>query len=540
MLRYDLVIKNGRIVDGTGNSWLNLDIGISQGKIRKMGVINGVGERTVDAKGMTVSPGFIDLHNHSDQSILAYPDAESYIMQGVTSIAVGQCGMSMAPLNPKTSELFRSWISPFLVSGFDYQWDWRTLEEYYEKVERQGTSLNIIPFVGHGTIRIAVKGFDSSSVSKNEMEEMKKLLHQSMEAGAFGLSTGLILPPGSYANSEEIIELASILKSYGGIYSTHLRSESHRLLEALEEAIEVAEKNGIPLQIAHHKAVGKSNWGKVDATLKLIEKARERGVEANVDVYPYTAANQMISLLLPPWTLGGGAVKMLERLKNRSDRTRMKKEIDEGTMEGEHWLKAAGWAGVVVTGCPPERKYEGLSLEDILKNKNQFDDPYEGLFDWIIEIGANATIVVFAMDEADVQTVIRSPLSSIITDIYATAPSAPGKIHPRAYGTFPRFLGRYIRELKLLPLEEGIRKITSLPAGKLRINDRGLLREGFWADIVIFDPDKIMDKATYVDPHQYPEGINYVIVNGQTVVDNGSLMGIRPGKVLRRQNKIIT
>jgi len=204
-------------------------------------------------------------------------------------------------------------------------------------------------------------------------------------------------------------------------------------------------------------------------------------------------------------------------------------------MEGEDWLEAAGWDGVVVTGCPPERKYEGLSLEEILKGKDRFDDPYEGLFDWILEIGANATIVVFAMDEADVQTVMSSPFSSIITDIFAIAPSAPGKTHPRAYGTFPRFLGKYVREEKLLSLEEAIRKITSLPAGKLRITDRGLLKEGFWADIVIFDPEKIKDRATYADPHQYPEGINYVIVNGQTVVDNGSLTRSRPGKILRGQ-----
>ena len=490
-----------------------------------MGVISGNGEKTIDAKGMTVCPGFIDLHSHSDWSVLAYPDAESYIMQGITSAAVGQCGMSMGPLNPKTSGLFRSWISPFLVSGFDYHWDWETLAEYYGKVEKLGTSVNIIPFVGHGTLRIAVKGFDSGPASENEMEEMKNLLHESLEGGAFGLSTGLILPPSSYANSKELIELASVLKSHGGIYSTHLRSESYRLIEALEEAIEVAEKNGVPLQIAHHKAVGKSNWGKVNATLQIIKQARKRGVEVNVDVYPYTAANQMISLLLPPWTLEGGPAKMLERLKNRNDRAKIKKEIDEATMEGEDWLKAAGWGGVVVTGCPPERKYEGLSLEEILKGKNRLDDPYEGLFDWILEIGANATIVVFAMDEADLLTVMSSPLSSIITDIFAIAPRAPGKIHPRAYGTFPRFLGKYVREEKLLPLEEAIRKITSLPAGKLRVTDRGLLKERFWADIVIFDPEKIKDKATYSDPHQYPEGIPYVIVNGQTVVDNGSSDG---------------
>jgi N-acyl-D-amino-acid deacylase len=456
-------------------------------------------------------------------------------MQGITSAAVGQCGMSMGPLNPRTFGLFRSWISPFLASGFDYQWDWKTLAEYYGKVEKQGTSINLIPFVGHGTLRIAVKGFDSGPPSEEEMKEMKNLLQESLEGGAFGLSTGLILPPSSYANSKELIELARVLKFYGGIYSTHLRSESYRLIEALEEAIEVAEKNGIPLQISHHKAAGKSNWGKVNATLKLIEQARDRGVEVNVDVYPYTAANQMISLLLPPWTLEGGAAKMMERLKNKNDRMRIKKEIDEATMEGEDWLKAAGWGGVVVTGCPPARKYEGLSLEEILKDKNRLDDPYEGLFDWILEIGADATIVVFAMDEADVRTVMSSPLASIITDIFAVTPSAPGKIHPRAYGTFPRFLGKYVREEKLLSLEEAIRKITSLPAGKLRITDRGLLRMGFWADIVIFDPEKIKDKATYSDPHQYPEGIAYVIVNGQIVVDNGILTGSRPGKILRRQ-----
>lgn len=534
MSGFDLVIKNGRLVDGTGNPWLNLDVGIAQGKIARMGHIRNQCDRELDASGMIVSPGFIDLHSHSDSSILAFPDAESYIMQGVTTAVVGQCGISMGPLNPATAELFKSWISPFLVPGFDYEWDWKTLNGYYAKIEKNGSSLNLAPLVGQGTIRLAVKGFDSNPASEGEMSKMKTLLKDSLEEGAFGLSTGLILPPGSYAKTDELVELASVLRPYGAIYSTHLRSEGYRLIEALEEGIQVAETNHIPLQVAHHKAVGKANWGKVNATLRMIQEARERGVEINVDVYPYTAANQMVSLLLPPWVLEGGVEDMLEKLKDNNIRKRLREEMDGGEMEGEAWLKSAGWEGVVVTACPAEKEYEGKSLARILDERNQFHHPYEGLFDWISEIKANATIVIFAMDEADIRAVLGSPLSSVITDIFATAPSATGKTHPRAYGTFPRFLGHYVREEKIVSLEEAVRKITTLPAGKLRLNDRGILKEGFWADIVVFDPDNIKDKATYTDPHQYPEGIMHVIVNGQLVVENGVLTRKRPGKVLRR------
>lgn len=534
MNRFDLIIRNGHIIDGTGNPWLNMDLGIAEGKIAKMGCIKGSHGPELDATGMIVSPGFIDLHNHSDQSILAFPDAESFVSQGVTTLVVGQCGMSMAPLNPATADLFKQWISPFLVSGFDYGWDWETQDEYYEKVEREGISLNLAPLVGQGTIRLAVKGFDPNPASDTEMIKMKKLLEDSLKSGAFGLSTGLILPPGSYADTEELVDLASVLTPYGALYSTHLRNESYKLMEALEEAIEIAESNHVPLQVAHHKAVGRSNWGKVNATLRAIEKARERGTEIHVDVYPYTAASQMLSLLLPPWTLEGGAEAMLERLKEKEVRDRLRKEMGEGLMEGEAWLKAAGWDGVIVTACPPQPECEGMSLEAILKSRNQFTDPYEGLFDWMREIRANATIVVFAMDETDLRTVITHPLSAVISDMFATAPSASGKIHPRAYGTYPRFLGKYVREEKLLNMEEAVRKITSLPAGKLRLNGRGILREGFWADVVVFDPAKIRDKSTYVDPHQYSEGIEYVVVNGRAVFERGSFTQLRPGKVLKR------
>lgn len=511
-------------MDGTGNPWLRKDIGITNGKITRLGHITEDSRETIDATGMIVSPGFIDLHNHSDFSILAYPSAESYIMQGVTTAVVGNCGMSLAPLNPDNLALLKRYLSPFLRAGFDYGWEWRTLAEFYQKVEKQGTSLNLAPLVGQGTIRLAVKGFDSTGSSAEEMNQMKKLLAQSLEDGAFGMSTGLIYPPGCYSSTEELIELASVLREYGAIYTTHMRNEGDRLIEALEEAIEIAEANGIPIEISHHKATGKSNWGKVNATLRLMEQARQRGVEVNCDVYPYIAGSTTITTLLPTWTLAGGVEKMLDQLKNKQTRQSIKLE---GTRFSE-------WDGIVIAECPSKKEYQGKSLEDILKETNRFDDPYEGLFDLLLEIEGNATIIVFLMDEDDVRTVMSSPLSSFISDSWVTALDAGGKPHPRAYGTFPRVLGKYVREEKLLTLEQAIRKMTSLPAGKIGLKCRGIFREGFWADVVIFDQAVIKDQATFDDPHQYPKGIEYVIVNGQVVVDHGRLTGVRPGKILRR------
>ncbi|MBE9469904.1 MAG: D-aminoacylase [Chloroflexi bacterium] len=532
---FDILVRNGNVIDGTGNLWFKKDIGIADGRIRRVGSIPESGRKTIDAKGMVVSPGFIDLHNHSDFSILAYPNAECYITQGVTTVVVGNCGHSLAPIrNPDNLALLRNYLAPLLVSDFDYGWNWKTLGEYYEKIQQQGISLNMAPLAGQGAIRLAVKGFDSNEASREEIGEMKKLLEESLEDGAFGMSTGLIYPPGSYSSTEELIELASVLTKYGAIYATHMRHEGDRLAESLEEAIRIGEENNIAVEIAHHKAAGKANWGKVNASLRAMERARSRGVEVNCDVYPYTAGSSLINATLPTWVLEGGAAKMLERLKDEEVRQQIKKEIAEDTMKYQNMIAGSGWDGIVISECPSKREYEGKSLQTILREKNRFDEPYEGFFDWLLEIEASATMVVFQMDEDDVKTVMRSPLSSIASDSWGTAPAAGGKPHPRAYGTFPRVLGKYVREEKVLTLEEAIRKMTSLPGGKLGLESRGIIREGFWADIVVFDPDKIKDKATYADPHQYAEGIGYVIVNGQVVVENGRLTGMRPGKVLSR------
>jgi len=535
MLNYDLLIKNGRVIDGTGNIWCKKDIGVSEGKIKSLGCINGNAKKVIDVNGMIVSPGFIDLHNHSDMTILAYPNAENSIMQGITTVVVGNCGVSMAPINSSHIDILKKYLSFVLVKNYDYKWDWQTLGEYYKKVEKQGISLNIAPLVGQGNIRLAVKGFDSSEVTKDEMNKMKMLLEQSIKDGVFGMSTGLIYPPGCYSTTEELIELGRVLNKYGLIYATHIRNEGKMLMESIEEAIKIAEECNVAVEISHHKSAGKANWGKVNASLRAMKKARNRGIEISCDAYPYPACSTTITSVLPIWMLDGGMGKMLERLKNKEIREAIKKEITEDTTKGENLIKAVGWSGIVIGECQSKKDYEGKSLENILKEKNKFNDPFEGFFDWLIEIEGNAVVVVFAMDEDDVKTIISSPLSAIGSDSWSIAPIAGGKPHPRMYGTFPRVLGKYVREENLLTLESAIRKMTSLPATKIGLKKRGIIEEGYYADIVIFDPDNIKDKATYANPHQYPEGIKYVIVNGEIVVDNGEITGRKPGKILKKE-----
>jgi len=530
---YDLLIKNGRVIDGTGNTWFKKDIGISEGKIKSLGFIDGNAEKTIDADGMIISPGFIDLHSHVDQDILAYPNAENCIMQGITTAVVGNCGMSMAPISSDKVDLLKKYLSPFLVKNFNYEWDWETLGEFHKKVEKQGISLNIAPLVGHGTIRLAIKGFDSSKVSRQEMNKMKILLEQSIKEGVFGMSTGLTYPPGCYSTTDELIELGSVLKKYGLVYATHIRNESDRLMEAVEEAIKIGEENNIAVEISHHKSFGKENWGKINASLRLMEQARSRGIEVNCDVYPYIAGNTTITAVLPTWILNSGVGKMLEYLKNKEMREKIKKEITENTIKGENYIKITGWNGLVINECQLKEEYEGKSLENILKDKNKFNNPFEGFFDWLLEIEGNATMTIFSMDEDDVKTIISNPLSAIITDESA-ASILEGKPHPRKYGTYPKVLGKYVREENILTLENAIRKMTSLPASKIGLKRKGIIKEGFDADIVIFDPKSIIDKATYIEP-KYSEGIKHVIVNGQIVVDNAKPTGLRPGKILKRQ-----
>jgi N-acyl-D-amino-acid deacylase len=532
--QYDILIRGGSILDGTGSPWFKGDVAIRDGRIKKVGHVAGGARKTVDAGGMVVAPGFIDLHTHNDLTVLPFPGAESYIMQGVTTAVVGNCGLSMAPLNPDRVDLLRRYLSPFLKADCDYGWNWKSVGDYCSVVEAHGTVQNLVPLVGQGTIRLAVKGFDTTPASKAEMKAMKALLEQSMEEGCFGLSSGLIYPPGSYSTTDELVELAGSLPRYGGLYTTHMRNEGDLLMEALEEAIRIGEENGVPVEVSHHKAGGRLNWGKVCGTLRAMERARARGVEIDCDVYPYTAGSTTVTALLPGWALEGGVDKMLERVQDAKTRQTIREEAARGTTGGENWIKSAGWGGITIGECPTHHEYEGKTLEQIFRDKGKFDKPYEALFDWLVEVNGRATMILFVMDEEDVKTVIASPLSSIISDAWSTAPAAGGKPHPRAYGTFPRVLSRYVRDEKVLSLPEAIRKMTAKPASKFRLVDRGLLREGFWADVVVFNADTVRDMATFSDPHQYPEGIDYVIVNGDIAVEKGKMSGVKSGKVLRR------
>lgn len=533
----DLLIQGGTIIDGTGNESFLGDIEIANGKIKEIGNLKKESKQSIDAENLIVCPGFIDIHNHVDQAILAFPLAENYIMQGVTTSVVGNCGLSMAPVNYENLADLKRYLSPFLEAGYDYSWDWTTLQEYFEKVRGKGTSVNIVPLVGQGTLRIAVKGFESSIASKEEMKRMKNLLSQSLENGAFGISTGLIYPPGSYSSTEELIELTSILKNYNAIYTTHLRSESDNLVEAVEEAIKIGEENKISIEVSHHKAEGKRNWGKVDCTLELMEKARKRGVDINFDVYPYMAGQTTITSLLPPWSLDGGIEEMIKRLENLELRKKIQDEI--AMIEGNEWenmIQLIGWKNIVISKCPVNEKYEGKSLEEILKNKNSIDKPYEGFLEWLLEIKGEAMMLEFSMDEEDLKKVISHPLSSICSDAWVTGPSGSGNPHPRAYGTFPKVIKKYAIDSKLITLEEAVRKMTSLPARKIGLKKRGIIKKGNYADIVAFDKKDIKDKATYSKPRQYPDGIKYVIVNGTIAVKAGKLTGIKSGEILQRKN----
>ncbi len=522
-MEFDLIIEGGAILDGSGNPWFRADVGIVDDHIEAIGHLDGVkAEYRIDAGGLMVAPGFIDMHSHSDFTLLVDPKAESKIRQGVTTEVVGNCGSSAAPQN----EEVRSYREKFMRSrlGEDFQFDWATMAEYMAKLEAQGIALNVAPLVGHGTIRQNVMGFEDRAPTPGELEEMKRLTAEAMEAGAWGLSTGLIYPPGCYAKTEEIIELAKVVARYGGIYASHIRGEGDTLLDAVREAIEIGEKAGLPVEISHFKASGKHNWGKTRESLRLVEEARRRGIDVTIDQYPYTASSTGLSAYLPNWVHVGGADAMLERLRNPEDRRRIREEVGD-----------RDWSIIMVVVSQRHPEYEGLRVTEIAEKMGK--EPVEAVMDLLLEDEGQTWVVAFGMSEEDVQRVMRSPYMMVGSDGRAISPHGvlgKGKPHPRYYGTFPRILGRYVREFGVITLEEAVRKMTSAPARRLGLWDRGLIRPGFKADIVIFNPETVIDKATFMEPHQYPEGIEYVIVNGTVVIDEGEHTGALPGRVLRR------
>lgn len=525
---FDLLIENGMIIDGSGNPWFWADLGIEKGKIARIGSLKGQKTKEkIDARGWTVAPGFIDIHCHSDAVPFFLPREEGRILQGITTETIGNCGVSLAPVWPATKEILQKYTAPFCAET-PLPWDWQTQGDFLSRIEGHKLLSNVASWVGHGTIRIAVMGMENRKPTSTELAQMKMLTAQALDEGSFGLSSGLIYPPGVYSDREEMIELCRIVAEKNGIYTTHMRNEYDLVLEAVQEAIEVTEKSGVSTIIAHHKTAGQRNWGKSRHSLRLIEEARSRGVDIVCDAYPYEAGSTFLWAVLPPWAQEGGIGKMLDRLRRPEDRKRIKDNFLHGLPGWANLVEGSGWEGIRVSSCQKNKSLEGKNIKEIALSRQV--DPADALFDILLEEDADVLMVIFGMAEDDVQYILRHPAVMVGSD----AIPSTGKPHPRFFGTFPRILGKYVREEKILTLPEAVRKMTSMPAQRLGIRNRGMILEGMWADLVIFDPLTVGDKATYTNPRQYPTGISYVLVNGQVAVREGRWTGALAGQVLRK------
>lgn len=508
---YDIVIRNGRVLDGSGSPWILADVAIKDGRFVRIGRFEGKGKREIDATGRYVSPGWIDV---MDQSGLVLPKnglAENKLLMGVTSAIGGEGGTPV---------------------------DAEKIPEYFALLEKQGISINFGSYYSETQARIAVLGNSAKAPTPEELERMKAIMETAMKGGAIGMTTALIYPPSSYATTAELIEMAKVAGRYGGIYASHIRGEGRELVQSIEEAIEIGEKGGLPVEVFHLKAAFQPGWGKLMGEAgEKIDQARGRGVDVAADLYLYTAGGTGLEAVIPSWAFEGGDEKLLERLKDPTIRARLKNEIKTGSPGWWNIVEASGgWQNIVLVNASNKdnAKYEGKTLAAIAKELNK--EPADAAFD-IVAAGKSRVLAIYhMMSEQDIETALRFPWTSIGSD--AGAALKPGTVdglglaHPRSYGNFPRLIARYVREKKILSLEEAIRKMTSWPATRMRLSGRGVIKEGAWADVVVFDYDKIQDRATYEQPLLTPVGIDYVLVNGAVAVENGKHTGVRSGKVL--------
>jgi N-acyl-D-amino-acid deacylase len=529
---FDLVIRNGHIMDGTGSPWYSGDLGIRDGRIAAIGNLTDANaKRTIDAQGRVVAPGFIDMLGQSEVTILVDPRLPSKIYQGITTEVTGE-GSSIAPQNEMT-------IAGDLRMYREYgiQPDWKTLAEYFALLEKQGIGINLATYVGATQVRRVVIGDADRPPSAAELDQMKALVRQAMEEGARGVSTSLEYAPAPYASTEELIALAAESAKYGGIYATHMRNEGDGIMDALEETARIGREAKTPVEIWHLKVAGKSMWGKMPEVVGFIEKARASGLDISADTYAYTAWNNSLSAFIPPWAHDGGDAKLIERLKDPETRMRIRRDMKTFTRTWDNeWMEIPGAESILVSSVlnPALRPLQGKRISDIAKMWGK--DPIDTICEFLIQDHAATSVSVFGMQESDVALALKQPWVSADNDSGGTSPEGilgQDKPHPRAYGTFPRILSKYVRDEKLLTLPDAIRKFTSLPAQRMRFTDRGVLKQGMWADVVIFDPEKIHDVATYENPNQLSVGMEYVLVNGVPVIDGGKMTGARPGKVLR-------
>ena len=529
---FDLVIHNGHIVDGTGSPWYSGDIGIRDGRIAAIGALSSAqAKRSINAKGMVVAPGFIDMLGQSEMSILVSPHLPSKIFQGITTEITGE-GNSVAPLNPSLKSADKTGYDHYGVNP-----DWSTFRQYFARIEKQGMGINLASYVGATQVRRVVLGDVNRAPSSAELDRMRGLVRDAMQDGAVGLSTALQYAPAPYATTEELIALASEAAKFGGIYATHMRSEGDAVIPALDEAFRIGREAHIPVEIWHLKAAGKPNWGRMPEIIRHIEEARKSGVDVSADTYAYTAWFNTFSAFIPPWAHDGGDAKLIARLKDPATRARIRKDMMTPSNEWDNeWQEVPGPEGILVCVVqnPALHSLQGKTIAEIAKMWGE--DPLDTIFDLLIKDDAFTNVAVFGMSEDDVALALEQPWVSIDNDSQGTSPEGilgREHPHPRAYGTFPRILRKYVREEHKLRLEEAIRKFSALPAQRMRLTDRGVLKQGMWADIVVFDPNTIHERATFEDPNQLSEGMEYVLVNGTPVIDGGKQTAALPGKVLR-------
>jgi N-acyl-D-amino-acid deacylase len=520
---FDLLITSARIIDGSGGPSIAGSVGVRDGRIAAVGQVTGPAARTIDAHGLALAPGFIDPHSHSDYALLTDGNAESKIRQGVTTEVIGESG-SVAPQKPTANR------------------PWSDFAGYFAAIEKSKVSVNLLSYVGLGQVREYVMGNDDRVPTADELAKMTALVADAMKQGAYGTATGLIYTPNAYARTDELIALSKPAAAAGGLYVSHLRYDGDKWRQGIEEAIAIGEGARIPVQILHLKITGAKNFGRMKDAIALVEAAQKRGVEISANQYPYVASSTGLIQTIPPWAHEGGNAKLVERLKDPATRAKIRKEMDDPNPSWENRLISAGtWHNVQIASLPARsgtetgyKRFEGWRIDDAAKEMGR--DPYDFVFEMLIANGGSVSCVWFIIDESDLKLAMQQPWVSIGSDGSALATSGPlrsGVPHPRNFGTFPRVLGRYVREQHIISLEQAVHKMSGLTARQLHIADRGLIKEGFAADLVLFDPATVADRATFTDPFQYPVGIPTVVVNGRVVLENGRHTGERPGVVIR-------
>jgi N-acyl-D-amino-acid deacylase len=531
---FEIVISHGHIIDGTGSPWYAADLGIREGRIAAIGNLESAArKRTIEAEGMIVAPGFIDMLGQSEVTILVDPRLPSKIYQGITSEITGE-GLSVGPV---TEAILQADRADYDYEHFHIAPEWRTVGQYYARLEKQGLGINLGTYVGATQVRRMVLGDENKAPTAAQLEEMKRLVREAMQEGAVGVSTALQYAPAPYASTAELVALASEAAKYGGVYASHIRSEDNDVLAAIDEAVAIGRQARIPVEIWHLKVFGKSNWGRMPEVVAKINAARSEGVDIAADTYAYPASFNTMSAFIPPWAHDGGNAKLIERLKDPATRARIRQDLlTPSSQWNNEWQAIPGPEAVLigVVQNPKLRPLQGKTLADVAKLWGK--DAIDALYDLLIEDEAYPSAALFAMSEPDIALALQQPWVSIDNDSSGTSPEGIlGKDHPhpRAYGTFPRILRKYVREEHKLTWEEAIRKFSALPAQRMRLADRGVLKKGLWADVVVFDPVRVRDLATFDNPHQFSEGMEYVLANGVPVIDKGKMTGALPGKVLR-------